>query len=113
MNAFDILAEAKMRRWEQDKEEGTADTAQRRQLTLAGTGGSLEKQLFADIKRLLLRAKLEPPDVSTDTLRQAEKMQIQLSARLERSGCYRLSRYLSEEIRKLRLDGPEENVSRR
>lgn len=104
MNAFDIMAEAKMRQWEKDKKEGKVKQVTERQLVSVSSGDSLEKQLFADIKRLIKRSHQEDPAVREATLVEAEKLQVQLSARLERNGCYHLTKYLFDEIRKLRAN---------
>lgn len=102
MNAFDIMAEAKMRQWEKDKKEGKVKQDAERQLVSVSSGDSLEKQLFDDIKRLIKRSHQEEPVVREATLMESEKLQVQLSARLERNGCYLLTKYLFDEIRKLR-----------
>jgi hypothetical protein len=63
---------------------------------------SYEKQLFAEIKRLIRKSHQEDTESRKQTLKQAEELQVQLSARLERSGCYYLSQHVFEEIAKLR-----------
>lgn len=101
MRAFDIMAEAKMRQWEKDKKEGKVKPSTRPPLSVE-SGDSLEKQLFADITRLIRRSRQEPLRTGEETLREAEKLQVQLSARLERTGAYHLSRYVADRIRALR-----------
>ncbi|WP_316898606.1 hypothetical protein [Pseudodesulfovibrio indicus] len=102
MRAFDLLAEAKMLQWEKEKKKGGARPVANRPTVSVESGDSLEKQLFADIKRLILRARAEPPQTGRSTLKEAEKVQVQLSARLEKAGAYHLSRYVAERIRALR-----------
>ena len=102
MNAFDLLAEAKMRQWEKEKKEGKSGPGSGKPTISASSGESLERQLFDDIKRLMRRARLEEPATRKETLREAEALQVQLSARLERSGCRYLSKYLFETIAELR-----------
>lgn len=102
MNAFDIMAEAKMRQWEKDKMEGKIKPVPKEQLVSVGSCESLEKQLFDDIKRLIKRSSQEEPKIQAATLKEVEKLQMQLLARLERSGCYHLTKYVFDEIRKLR-----------
>ena len=102
MNAFDLLAEAKMRQWEKEKKEGKAAPDPGRQTISAGSGESFERRLFADIKRLIGQARREGPEGRKRALREAEALQIQLSARLERNGSYHLSRYLFEVVSELR-----------
>ena len=104
MNAFDIMAEAKMRQWEKDKREGKVKQSADRQPVSVSSGDSLEKQLFADIKRLIKRSHQEEHCLREATLLEAEKLQVQLSARLEKSGCYHLAKYLFDEISKLRAN---------
>lgn len=107
MNAFDLMAEAKMRQWEKEKKEGKAKASSGRTVS-AGAGESFERQLFDDIKRLLRRAKGEDPEARSHTLQEAEALQIQLSARLERGGSRYLSKYLFETIGELRGEVPSE-----
>jgi len=102
VNAFNIMAEAKMRQWEKDKKEGKIRPNKDGQLVSMGIGDSLEKQLFGDIKRLISRSHQEEPAARDATLREAEKLQVHLAARLERNGCYHLAKYLFEEIARLR-----------
>ena len=102
MNAFDLLAEAKMRQWEKEKKEGKGGPRSGKPAISISSGESLERQLFDDIKRLIRRAHQEEPAVRRQTLREAEALQVQLSARLERSGCRHLSKYLFETIAELR-----------
>jgi hypothetical protein len=104
MNAFDIMAEAKMRQWEKSKKEGKAKQSTGKQLVSVSSGDSLEKQLFADIKRLIKRSHQEEHCLREATLLEAEKLQVQLSTRLESSGCYYLAKYLFDEINKLRVN---------
>ncbi|WP_338669176.1 hypothetical protein [Pseudodesulfovibrio methanolicus] len=101
MRAFDIMAEAKMRQWEQDKKDGKIKPSGGPTLSVE-SGDSLEKQLFADITRLIRRSRQEPLQTSAETLREAEKLQVQLSARLERTGACHLSRYVADRVRALR-----------
>ena len=107
MNAFDLLAEAKMRQWEKEKKEGKSGPGPGKGTISASSGESFERQLFDDIKRLMRRARQEEPEERRRTLREAEALQIQLSARLERSGSRYLSRYLFETITELRMMPPE------
>lgn len=104
MNAFDMMAEAKMRQWEKNKKEGNVKKSTDRSFVSVNSGDSMEKQLFADIKRLIKRSHHEDHPLREATLLETEKLQIQLSARLERSGCYHLARYLFDEISKLRAN---------
>lgn len=107
MHAFDILAEAKMRQWEKEKKEGVAKPARSGPSLSLESGDSLEKQLFADIRRLIRRSRLEDPQASRATLKEAERVQVQLSARLEKAGAYHLSRHVADRIRALR-EGADE-----
>ena len=102
MNGFDIMAEAKMRQWEKDKKEGKTEPVSEKQFVFVRADESYEKQLFAEIKRLIQQSHQEDAESRRQTLRQAEGLQVQLSARLERSGCYYLSQHVFEEIAKLR-----------
>ena len=102
MHAFDILAEAKMRQWEKEKKEGAAKPAASGPTLSVEFGDSLEKQLFADITRLIRRSRRESPQTRQETLREAESLQVRLSARLEKTGAYHLSRYVAERIGALR-----------
>jgi len=102
MHAFDIMAEAKMRQWEKERKEGGSKPTAGRQLITVSAGESLEKQLYTDIKRMIAQAKGEQPEARRETLREAEALEVQLLARLERSGCFNLTKYLADEIRKLR-----------
>ncbi|MGE4194482.1 MAG: hypothetical protein AB7E51_13915 [Pseudodesulfovibrio sp.] len=102
MHGFDLLAEAKMRQWEKERKEGGAKAAANRPTVTVESGDSLEKQLFADIKRLILRSREELPQTGRTTLKEAEKVQVQLSARLEKAGACHLSRYVAERIRAMR-----------
>ncbi len=102
MNGFDIMAETKMRQWEQDKKDGKVEPKAERQITCTASGESLEKQLYADIKRLIRRSFEEAPRERHESLMEAERIQVQLSARLEKNGHYHLVKYFSDEIRKLR-----------
>ncbi|WP_319582359.1 hypothetical protein [uncultured Pseudodesulfovibrio sp.] len=107
MHAFDILAEAKMRQWEKEKKDGVTKPSANRPALSVESGDSLEKQLFADIKRLIRRSRQEPPQAGRETLKEAERVQVQLSARLEKAGAYHLSRYVADRIRALR-EGQDE-----
>ncbi|WP_027722461.1 hypothetical protein [Maridesulfovibrio zosterae] len=105
MHAFDLMAEAKMRQWEKDKKDGKISSTVEKKQTLVGPGESLEKQLFIDIKKLITQSFLVEHDKRKELLVEAEKLQIHLSSRLERSGCYNLAKYFSDEISKLRKSG--------
>jgi len=94
-----------MRQWEQDKNEGRVKSSPTRQLVSASSSESFEKQLFADIKRLIERSYEEESEVREETLREAENMQVQLSARLESNGCYHLAKYLFDQLGELRAKG--------
>jgi len=59
VRAFGIMAEAKMRQWEKDKKEGKVKPSTGPTLSVE-SGDSLEKQLFADITRLIRRSRQEP-----------------------------------------------------
>jgi len=108
MNAFDLLAEAKMRQWEKEKKDGKGDPKPGGRTISTSSGESFERQLFDDIKRLMRRARHEEPEARKRTLREAEALQVQLSARLERSGSRYLSKYLFETISELRKEPSEE-----
>ncbi|WP_419787398.1 hypothetical protein [Pseudodesulfovibrio sp.] len=104
MNAFDLLAESKMRQWEQDKKDGKPKRNSAGPVIGSGSGESFERQLFADIKRLIRRSHLEEPAARRQTLREAEDLQVQLSARLERNSSYHLCRYIFETLAALRKE---------
>jgi len=106
VRAFDIMAEAKMRQWEKEKKEGTAKPSASGPSPVE-SGESFERQLFADIRRLIRRSRQEPLRAGAATLREAEKLQVQLSARLEKAGACHLSRYVADRIRAMR-EGKDE-----
>lgn len=106
MNGFDMMAEAKMRQWEKEKKSG-CKSASGKDTVSVSSGESLEKQLYADIKRLIKQSFQEGSVEQKQTLKEAEKLQIQLSARLERSGYNNISKYFSDEIKKLRAGNSE------
>jgi len=102
MNAFDILAEVKMRQWERERKEAPDKPRPAHQFVFDGSSESFEKQLFDNIKQLILRSRQEDPQTRAQTLKQAERIHVQLSARLERSGCRYLSQYVFDVIGRLK-----------
>ncbi len=106
MHAFDILAEAKIRQWEQDKKEQKTSPQKRETLRIDPTE-SLEKQLYLEIRQSIIKAYLESGTNREDHLQMATKMEVQLSARLERSGYNMMSKLFSDEIRSLKVKARE------
>ena len=106
MNGFDMMAEAKMRQWEKEKKTGCKSISEKETISVS-SGESLEKQLYAYIKRLIKQSFKAEPVEQKQMLKEAEKLQIQLSARLERSGYNNISKYFSDEIKKLKAGNSE------
>lgn len=102
MHAFGILAEAKMRRWEKEKKNGKASKKSSRQFTLGKNTESLEKQLYAEVKQLIHDAEAADTETRTTLLKKAERIQIQLTTRLEKGGHYNVAKLLSENIQEIK-----------
>lgn len=102
MRAFDVMAEAKMRQWEQEVREGkTKPISSAKPLTL-DFSESLERRLYRDIRETIIKAYMQTGATQQQMLAEAERMQVQLNSRLEKSGYNRVSRMFSENIHALR-----------
>jgi hypothetical protein len=102
MHAFDILAESKMRQWERERREGETAPAPKVPAVHVDSSDSLERKLYLDIRRLVVRSCMEPDEHGRGLMETAQKLQVQLNARLEKSGYNLLSRLFSDEISTLR-----------
>jgi hypothetical protein len=101
MHAFDILAEAKMRRWEKErKSKGKKASAGR---LLVDADECLEKQLYSEIRTLITASRDAAPEERHKLLMRAEKLQVQLSVRLEKGNLHHVAKWLGDEIRRLKL----------
>ncbi|WP_027185063.1 hypothetical protein [Desulfovibrio inopinatus] len=97
MSVFDIMAEAKIRQWELEKKERKASPPKKATLRIDPTA-SLEKQLYIDIRKLIIQSYLDNSH-QEEHQNMAAKLEVQLSARLEKSGYMRLSKLFSDELR--------------
>ncbi len=102
MHAFGLLAEAKMMQWEQDKKNGEVSKRSSAQVCSSDSSDSLEKQLYAGIEKLIQESANVSPAQRADKLRQAEKMQVQLMCRLEKSGYNHLVKLFADNILELK-----------
>ncbi len=107
MHAFDILAEAKIRQWEKEKREGKQDERKQPQTDSAYSGQSLERQLYDEIRELIRRAYSDDSGMQDVLLGKAERLQIQLTARLETSGYHNISKLFSDEIQRYKKKSKE------
>ncbi len=104
MHAFDILAEAKIRQWEKEKKEGKQDKRVQAQSESAYSGQSLERQLYDEIRELIRQAYSEGSGKQEMLLGEAEKLQVQLTARLETSGYHNMSKWFGDEIQRYKRE---------
>lgn len=102
MDAFGVLAEAKMRQWERDVREGRAKAPKSGETVGLESGESLERRLYEDIRRLVVESRLVEGREREALRARAEKLQVQLAARLEKSGYNLLSRMFADEIQALK-----------
>ncbi len=103
MHALNILAEAKMRQWEKDREAGKTSLQSGRQLVI-GKGQSLERQLYDDIRSLIQQSQSEPPATRQRLLQSAERLQVQLTVRLEQGGYHHVAKWYGDEILRLKQE---------
>lgn len=103
MNAFDILAEAKIRQWQQDLRDGKGRSTSAGSSPSFNNKESLEKILYDEIRRTIIKSYQEPEEDRKNMLSKAAEMQVQLAARLEKSGHNLMSKMFAEEIQKIRL----------
>lgn len=99
MHVFDILAEAKIRQWEVDVREGREKKPVEQQSASLDMSESLEKALFRDIRKTLITAYMTGGEARHGLLAHSHDMQVQLAARLEKSGYNLMSTMLGEDIR--------------
>lgn len=106
MHALNILAEAKMRQWEQDRRAGRVSLQSGNQTSFS-SGHSLEKLLFDDICALYAQARTATGAERLRLSRDAEKLQIQLTVRLERQGYATLAKWYGDMLlqRRQGVDG--------
>ncbi|MFW5490300.1 MAG: hypothetical protein ACNI3A_18060 [Desulfovibrio sp.] len=98
MDAFGLLAEAKIRQWEQDVKDGkTKKTSNSEELSFS-SNGSLERILYTKIRRTIILAYKETGEARKKMLKEAAEMEMQLSARLERSGYNLMSTMFAQGI---------------
>lgn len=102
MHAFDIMAEAKMRQWEKDVREGRTTFSRSRNQSTINSYESLEKILYNDIRATIIKAYMENGNVRKEMLNDADKMQVQLTSRLEKCGYHLMSRMFTDEIQVLK-----------
>lgn len=102
MDAFGVLAEAKMRQWERDVREGRAKAPKLGETVGLESGESLERRLYEDIRRLVVESRMVEGREREALRARAEKLQVQLAARLEKSGYNLLSRMFADEIQALK-----------
>ncbi len=105
MHAFDILAEAKIRQWEKDRQErrnkGETGGEPKLEPVSSRSDNSLEKRLYLEIRKNIVMAFQEESQEKC-LLDSAYKLQVQLAARLEKCGYNRMARFFDDEIRTLR-----------
>ena len=102
MHAFDILAEAKIRQWQKEKQEGTSNTAGNAEPVTREAFESMEKRLYHDIRANILRSYMATGKERAAMLEEAYNMQVQLASRLERSGYARISTMFADAIEALK-----------
>ena len=107
MHAFDIMAEAKMRQWQEDLRTGKAKLRSDPSAFSATNLESLERRLYREVRENVIRSHLVPEDQRQELLEEATAMQVQLAARLETSGFNQLSRLFAEEIQALKVRARE------
>lgn len=102
MHAFDILAEAKMRQWEQDKRDGKVADKKKEDVVTPESYESLEKQLYYDIRKLMVESYLAGETERQEMQSRANNMLVQLAARLERAGYNIMSKMFADEVQTLK-----------
>lgn len=102
MHAFDILAEAKMRQWEQDRRDGKVAEKKKEAAVNPESYESLEKQLYYDIRKLIVESYLADEAVRQKMQSRASNMLVQLAARLERAGYNIMSKMFADEVQALK-----------
>lgn len=98
MHAFDIMAEAKIRQWEQDVREGRAKKPTGGNPAPLDTSESLEKLLLHEIRLTIIKAYMVDGETRKKMLSECSDMQVQLASRLEKSGYNLMSKMLADEI---------------
>lgn len=98
MDAFGLLAEAKIRQWEQDVKDGKAKKTSNSEELSFSSNGSLERILYTKIRRTIILAYKETGEARKKMLKEAGEMEMQLSARLERSGYNLMSTMFAQGI---------------
>ncbi|QGY41074.1 hypothetical protein GM415_13370 [Pseudodesulfovibrio cashew] len=98
MTGFDLLAESKIRQWEQDVREGRIQPSKTAKAESVGQYEPLEKKLFRDIRKNIIKAYMSSGQERRQLLEDAGNMHVQLSSRLERSGYNRMSKMFSDTI---------------
>lgn len=98
MTGFDLLAESKIRQWEQDVREGRIQPSKTAKAESVGQYEPLEKKLFRDIRKNIIKAYMSSGQERRQLLEDAGNMHVQLSSRLERSGYNRMSKMFSDSI---------------
>lgn len=102
MHGFGLLAEAKIRQWERDVREGRAKKPTGDHSAASGTSESLEKVLFHEIRRTIIKAYMATGETRREMLASSNDMQVQLASRLEKSGYNLMSNMLADEIQAMR-----------
>lgn len=103
MSMFDILAEAKIRQWEQDVKDGKVKNTPIGAPSLLDASQSLEKILYDEIRHTIIKSYKATGDARTKMLQASYEMQVQLASRLEKSGYYVMSKMFADEIQKVRI----------
>ena len=102
MHAFDILAESKIREWQQTVREKKENPSEETPHSTAPLTESYEKILYYDIRKTIIESFMTQGEEREALLKSASDMQVQLASRLEKSGYNIISKMFGDEIQALR-----------
>tara|TARA_R110002096_G_scaffold39227_7_gene107506 strand:- start:300 stop:623 length:324 start_codon:yes stop_codon:yes gene_type:complete len=104
MSIFDLLAEAKIKEWE-NRDRSTTNQSEEKRKSKSGEyqkTESFEKQLLQDIHGLIEDSNSDDQETNSRCVERAKSLEVQLMASLEKQGLYLTAKRISEELAELR-----------